>query len=181
MKNSKEVLLTDNLMREIADGKAGAFEQLCALTYKPLYNYIFSIVRKSELAEDLLHDTYLTLHRTIHTYTPKDKPMAWIFTIARNLCYNFLRGGNRFEPIEEADQMCASSGSQEEDCLNRQILKELMTRLSEKERTVILLNVVSGYKFREIASLLQEPLGTVLSSYRRGMNKLRDEDGRYRG
>lgn len=177
MKKNKEVLLTDNLMREVADGKAGAFEELCARTYKPLYNYIFSIVKKSEVAEDLLHDTYLVIEKSIHTYTPQQKPMAWLFTIARNLSYNSFRNDSRLDPMEDEKEATILVESHEEGCLNRLVLSELMTKLNEKEQSVILLNVVSGFKFREIASMMQEPLGTVLSCYRRGMKKLQDAIG----
>lgn len=177
MKKNKDVLLTDNLMRDVADGKDGAFEQLCTKTYKPLYNYILSIVRNSQAAEDLLHDTYLAVEKSIHSYMPRQKPMAWLFTIARNLCYNFFRDSNRFESLDGEEELVIPVNSHEEGCLDRQVLGEVLTKLNEKERAVILLNVVSGYKFREIAVMMQEPLGTVLSSYRRGVKKLQDAVG----
>ena len=177
MKKYEDIVVTDNLMKDVADGKDGAFDLLCSLTYKPLYSYIFSIVRNTQNAEDVLHDTYLAVGKSIHTYTPKAKPMAWLFTIARNLCYDSFRAHNCVLSTDDEQEVGELVDSHEEGCLNRWMLGELMTKLNEKERSVILLNVVSGYKFREIASILGEPLGTVLSCYRRGMKKMQEAMG----
>lgn len=174
MKNKeKSLLITDCLMLEIANGKEDAFCTLCNNTYKLVYNYIFSIVRNHTLAEDLLHNTYISVKAAISQYKPNNKPMAWIFTIARNNAYNYFNKCKKEVPIEVFDDK--STYYQEENIIDKFVLKKLLEKLTEKERTIILLNVVSGYKFREISNIIEIPLGTVLSCYNRGMKKLRKE------
>lgn len=174
MKNKgNDVLITDQLMLEIANGKEEAFSILCSKTYKTIYNYIFSIIRNHTIAEDLLHNTYISIKESIDKYKPNNKPMAWIFTIARNNTYNYYNKQNREIQIELADE--ESTSSQEENIINKFVLKKLLEKLNEKERSIILLNVVSGYKFKEISKITQIPLGTVLSCYNRGMKKLKRE------
>lgn len=173
MKNKNEVLLTDELMLEVANGEVGAFEKLCNKTYKIVYNYIFSIIRNHSVSEDLLHNTYINIKESINQYKPNKKPMAWIFTIARNNAYNYYNKQKQEVPIELVEE--TSIHSPEEKIVDRFVLKKLLEHLNEKERSVILLNVVSGYKFREISKITQIPLGTVLSCYNRGMKKLKME------
>lgn len=173
MEKENNILLTDQLMLEVANEKEEAFDTLCNRTYKVIYNYIFSIIRNHTIAEDLLHNTYISIKKYIKEYKPNDKPMAWIFTIARNNTYNYMRKQKSEIPIELVEE--TSIPSKEEEIIENFVLKKLLKGLNERERSIILLNVVSGYKFREISNIIQIPLGTVLSCYNRGMKKLKKE------
>lgn len=168
-----KILITDELMLEIVEEKEGAFAILCNNTYKVVYNYIFSIIRNHTIAEDLLHNTYISIKESIKKYKPNNKPMAWIFTIARNNVYNYCNKQKKEVPIELVEEKSVSS--QEENSINKFVLRKLLEKLNEKERSIILLNVVSGYKFKEISNMTKIPLGTVLSCYNRGMKKLKME------
>ena len=61
------------------------------------------------------------------------------------------------------------------DTEDRLLLKSLFAKLGEEERTIIVLHLVNGMKFREVAEILNRPLGTVLSVYNRGLKKLKKD------
>ena len=159
---SGAVLLSDDLMRRVAEKDEKAFEDLYLSTRPAVYCMILSIVKNPSVAEDLMQDTYLIVKKSVESYQPQQKPMAWLYTIARNLCYMELRS-KRYTLLEE---------EQESQALDRMVLEKAMQVLDEQGREIVLLHVVSGMKFREIASVLHQPLGSVLSKYNRSIKKL---------
>lgn len=169
---SGAVLLSDDLMRRVAEKDEKAFEDLYLSTRPAVYCMILSIVKNPSVAEDLMQDTYLIVKKSVESYQPQQKPMAWLYTIARNLCYMELRS-KRYTLLEE-EQLLAlpAKEEQESQALDRMVLEKAMQVLDEQGREIVLLHVVSGMKFREIASVLHQPLGSVLSKYNRSIKKL---------
>ncbi len=68
-----------------------AFHLFYQDTARPVYSFILSLTRNPEEAEDVMQDTYLTVWTKAGSYVPQGKPLAWVFTIARNLCYMRFR------------------------------------------------------------------------------------------
>ena len=62
----------------------------------------------------------------------------------------------------------------EQKIINDAFLSQLLKKLTEEEREIITLHIVSGLKHREIAKILQKPLSTVLSKYNRAIGKLKE-------
>ena len=78
-------------------------------------------------------------------------------------------------PAEDPETLFAPEIWPAADAEDRLVLEEAFRVLGDTERQVILLHAVTGLKHREIASLLDLPLGTVLTGYHRGIRKLRRE------
>ena len=102
--------------------------------------------------------------------------MAWIFTIARNLCYMKFREQKRQADLgldeldgEETGQVCLPL----ENLADAMVLQSALEILKEEERQIVLLHASAGLKHREIASSLHMPLATVLSKYNRAVKKLK--------
>jgi len=165
--------IDDDLIARIGADDQDAFDMLYENINQPLYAYILSLTQDAQNAEDVLQETYLKIRSAAHLYKAMGKPMAWIFTIARNLSMMQHRSAKRTAE-EEIDQLEHDPRfSMQFDREDHIFLKEILSQLNEKERSIILLHTVSGYKHREIARDLNMPLSTVLSNYSRGMNKLR--------
>jgi len=165
--------IDDDLIARIGADDQDAFDMLYENINQPLYAYILSLTQDAQNAEDVLQETYLKIRSAAHLYKAMGKPMAWIFTIARNLSMMQHRSAKRTAE-EEIDQLEHDPRfSMQFDREDHIFLKEILSQLNEKERSIILLHTVSGYKHREIARDLNVPLSTVLSNYSRGMNKLR--------
>jgi len=150
-----------------------AFKTLYDNINEPLFAFILSLTQNVQDAEDILQETYLKIRSAAHLYKPMGKPMAWIFTIARNLTRMHHRQAKRTDETEIDqldDNLRFSAQFDNEDQI---LLQQVLTQLNEKERTIILLHSISGYKHREIARDLDMPLSTVQSIYNRGLKKLK--------
>lgn len=166
--------ILDTLLEQIANGNSQALEHLYNKTQSAVYSFTLSILKNTHDAEDVLHDCFLNIWNNAETYRSNRKPMAWIMTIAKNLCYMKLRTYKRQADLPEEDWMPyleKQTGISTED---RMILTECMTALTEEERKIVVLHAVSGFKHREIAELLEMPLATVLSKYSRAIKKLQN-------
>ena len=165
--------LDESLITRIGQGDAAAFESLYVQTSNAVFAYAFSLLMNRENAEDVMQDTFLKVRAAAHLYRPMGKPMAWILTIARNLCMLRFRQMKRqaeFVPGQGADETGLSLIEERED---RMVLEAAMKVLSQEELSIIVLHSVSGMKHREISEAMQIPISTVLSRYQRGLRKLR--------
>lgn len=167
--------LNTALFRHIAAGDKEAFQFLYKETYKSVYVFLLSIVQNREDAEDLLQETYIRVRLHADQYEEQGKPLAWIFTIARNLALMRLRDLKRFCCQDVASLQVSVQFSGIEDAEDRMVLISAFQVLAEEERTIVLLHAASGFKHREIAQILDKPLATVLSKYRRAIKKLQHE------
>ena len=100
--------------------------------------------------------------------------MAWIMTIAKNLCYMRLRQQSKTDSLpEQWDNLIA--WNEEATTIDRVVLQQCMSRLTDEQRQIVVLHAVAGLKHRETASMLRIPLATALSLYRRALKKLKVE------
>lgn len=163
--------LEERLLPLVGQGDSEAFEVLYRSTEKAVYALALSILKNPHDAEDIVQETYLKVRAAAHLYVPQGKPLAWLFTITKNLCRDLLRGQSRTEaaPDGAEDDLRFSYVS---DPTDRLVLEAALKALGEEERQVVLLHAASGLKHREIARNLGLPLSTVLSRYSRALKKL---------
>ena len=167
-----EQRLDEGLLGRVGRGDLEAFEVLYRSTEKAVYALALSILKNPHDAEDIVQETYLKVRAAAHLYVPQGKPLAWLFTITKNLCRDLLRGQSRTEaaPDGAEDDLRFSYVS---DPTDRLVLEAALKTLGEDERQVVLLHAVSGLRHREIARDLGLPLSTVLSRYSRALKKLK--------
>lgn len=157
-----------------AAGDSSAFAELYERTGASVYSYSLSVLKNVHDAEDVLHDCFVNIYYAAAGYRTHGKPLAWILTIAKNLCFQKLRERKRgLEMPDEdwAELLSSVDGIPEED---RLLIREGLAMLSDDERQIVILHAVSGFKHREIASFMSKPLATVLSKYRRALAKLKE-------
>ena len=163
--------LDEKLILRMAEGDNNAFRDLYQQTSSAVYGFALSILRNRHDAENVMHDTYLWVHKSAASYRPMGKPMAWILTIVRNLCYTRLKSCDICEDISQyEDLLHAGEGEQTVD---RLILQTALDALPFEERQIVILHALTGMKHREIAELLDLPVGTVTSKYKRSLAKMR--------
>lgn len=163
----------EDLILQIANGNKNAVGDLYELIKTDVYAFALSKLKNKADAEDVLHDTFVNVYKYARKYTPKGKPMSWIITIELNLIKRRFQLQSRTAVFDESLENTVSSGDFENQRINSAFLNELLKSLSESEREIISLYVVSGFKHREIASILDKPLSTILSKYNRAIKKLK--------
>lgn len=167
--------LDEGLLLQIAEGDQEAFRKLYEETDRAIYGFILSIVRDPHDAEEVMQETYMKVWTSAPSYKAQGKPLAWMFTIARNLCYMRFREQKHKSDLGLDDLDGAEMGQlcpQIEDAADKLVLQAALKALKEEERQIVLLKNSSGLKHREIAEALGMPLATVLSKYNRAMKKL---------
>lgn len=169
----RQAKVDEALIERIGAGDMAALETLYLQSERAVYTYALSLVKRPEDAVDIVQDTYLKIRAAAHLYTPMGKPMAWIFTIARNLAMNLLRQNSVRGYADWADYDNHPDFSYLSDQTDRLVLESALNILADDERHVIMLYAISGMKHQEIAKNLGVPLSTALSRYHRALKKLR--------
>lgn len=172
---TSELIIDEKLFPEIADGNKQAFCTLYEECKGAVFAYAFSLLKNADKADDAVSDTFLKIRTSAHLYKPKGKPLAWIFTITKNICLMEFRKNKKLAETPIDDIRNLSALDKISDVEDRMVIKTALEILSEEECTIIFLHAVSGEKHREIADLLNLPLSTVISKYNRGIKKLRKE------
>ncbi len=167
--------LDESLFLRIAAGEKEAFCTLYETCSSSVFAYALSILRNRDDAEDAMQDTFIKIKSAAHLYKPQGKPMAWIFTITKNVCLMMIRKNAHVVHLPEEDAQPDLGLDQIENAVDRMTLEKSFTVLPEDTCQIIMLHAVSGMKHREIAELLNLPISTVLSKYNRGIKRLQTE------
>lgn len=172
-KEYKLIDIDEHLFARIGKGDSEALDELYHLTERSLYAFTVSLTRDHEMALEIMQETYLKILSAAHLYKPMGKPLAWIFTITKNLYYNEIKKSGRYDTQDPAELSNDKKFSYVTDADDRLVLDAVLEKLTEEEREIILLYAVSGMRHREIAESLNMKLSTLLSKYHRGLKKLR--------
>lgn len=163
----------ENYIFDIADGNKVALEELYSKTRTYVYGYALSMLSNVNDAEDVMQDTYVNIYKYASMYNPRNKPLAWILTITKNLCLNKLKKMKNKKEVDISEVEHKITKGKKNEHHDYVFVKTILEELTEEERKIVLLSSVDGLKYREIAHLLELNLSTVLSKYHRAMKKLR--------
>ena len=171
----EKTIVEDQLISQIANGDAKAFERLFCDTKKQVFSFVLSMVGNVSDAEDILQETYLKVYHFAGKYKPQGKAMSWIFKIAHNEVKMYFRkkGNHKTEDFDQLENVITFE--QVSGLEDRLVLESAFRYIKEKDRTILMLHLVSGFKHREIAELMNCPLSTVLSKYNRALKQLKNE------
>jgi|SRR5579859_412770 len=175
----------ESLTKRVAEGDAIALEKLYDRYGQPVYSLALRIVRDPETAEELTQEVFVRLWRYAATYdSSRGRFSGWLLGIAHNLSLNEVRrwqsrpqkaelptgdDERAYDPVDE------SADSAEAAWLNirREAIIDALKQLPEAQRRAIELAFFGGLTHLEIANLLGDPLGTIKSRIRIGMQRLK--------
>ena len=165
----------DKCIARIARGDSEAMRELYDRAAAAVYGLALSILKNQADAEDVLQDCFLKIYGAAPSYKSQGKPMAWIFTITRNLSMQCLREKSKTADIPQEDWEEYIGSNENVTSEDRIVLTELLETLSDDERQIVVMHAVSGMKHKEIAGIMEMPLSTVLSKYKRSLEKLKNK------
>ncbi len=165
------------LIKAVAAGDKRAFEAL----YRSYSPYLFAIalrlLHRRGWAEDVLHDSFLTLWQRADTFDPtQSAPKTWLTNIVRHRAIDYLRlHDNRVMELDDEDDSTADESENESPPTTTESRRLLtcMESLPAEQRQSIVLAYHHGLSHSEIALHLQQPAGTVKSWIRRALLHLK--------
>jgi RNA polymerase sigma-70 factor, ECF subfamily len=173
-----------------------------AMEYMPsLYSAALRMTRSSADAEDLVQETYLKAYRAYDRFQEGTNLKAWLYKILTNTFINTYRAKQRRPQLSDVDDIedlylfrrlggaegaMAGRSAEDEviDLFTDTEVKEALESLPDTFRMAVLLADVEGFSYKEIAEIMDVPVGTVMSRLHRGRKALQKalmEFGRERG
>lgn len=156
-------------------GSLEAFQEIYAQLAAGVHRYLSHLASGSEIADDLLQETFLQMHRSRAAYNPAYAVRAWVFGLARNVFLMNRRAARRwarvhesredlpeFAVLPEADRL----GSQDE-------VRRCLANLGPDQAEALLLHHEWGFSFEEIAGMLGISAAAARARASRGMADLR--------
>jgi RNA polymerase sigma-70 factor (ECF subfamily) len=181
------------MMAVMAD-QADFIEQ--AMEYMPsLYSAAMRMTRNPADAEDLVQETYLKAYRAFGSFQEGTNLKAWLYRILTNSYINIYRAKMRSPEIDDLedvedfylyhrlkqDQTVFGKSAEDEalDLFTDDEVKEALESLPENFRIPVILADVEGFSYKEIADIMETPVGTIMSRLHRGRKALQKALSQY--
>lgn len=170
----------ERLLADFLAGDEVAFGRLVEKHSEELYRFVARFVRSTAVAEDVVQETFVQVFQSAGSFDSAKRFRPWLFTIAANKARDQLRSrvrrrevpltstssGGEDSEVSYLDFLAddlAEPGSAMEDEESRQRVREIITRMPDNLREVLVLGYYQHFAYKEIAEILSIPLGTVKS------------------
>jgi RNA polymerase sigma-70 factor (ECF subfamily) len=170
----------EQLLADYLAGDPNAFRVLVERHSRELYDFVFRFTRSSAAAEDVVQEAFLQVHLSGDSFDPSRRFRPWLFTIAANKSRDWLRsrsrqkevaldatidgtddGGQRFlDLLADETALPADTMAQDEQ---RRAVRRVVDRMPPNLCEVLVLAYYHRFAYKEIADILDIPLGTVKS------------------
>jgi RNA polymerase sigma-70 factor (ECF subfamily) len=178
------------LVRRCISGDAAAWEEIVQRYHRRIYNICYRFAGSGDDAQDLTQEVFIKMYRTLNSYdVDRGAFMTWVTTVTRNLLVDHFRKTKQERLTDSLDT--TSSGHEDAMPLSEQIpdrgpsphsrvqsreakesVHEALQKLSPELREAVILRDLQDMDYREIATVLKVPEGTVKSRINRGRAEL---------
>lgn len=170
------------LLSHCSHGDQRAFEELYRKSSSRLYAICLGMLRREDLAEDVLQDAFINIWRRAGSYDPsKGAALTWMTSIVRNRALDLLRSAHvqagqlsdEFQDEDFASQARSPSAAADTDA-SAEAVARCLQQLKAPQRRCIMMAFYYGHTHDELSTLTGTPLGTVKAWIRRGLERLRE-------
>jgi len=162
--------MKNNLDRHIQrylDGDSYEFDYIYEETKKYVYLSIYTYVKNQMVIDDLMQDTYMKAIDNLKSYKLGTNFCAWISMIARNTAINYYNKNKRIDLVEEY-----IAG---ENPNNDSLVSYALGILTGLEKDIFIYHIVLNMKFDDISKIVDKPLGTVYSIYKKAIKNIKNK------
>ena len=175
------------LIRRVLAGDETAFAELVNKYQKPVHSLAWRKIGDFHIAEDITQDTFLKVYQRLHTLKDPNQFSGWLYVITANLCATWLRKKRiQTQPLEDTEttmiqedaysRHVAEERSKTTVEAQREVVKRLLAKLKESERTVMTLHYLGEMTVGEISRFLGVSASTIKSRLRRARHRLQEEE-----
>lgn len=156
MKKNEEL----NIINKILDGDKKAFRVLLEAYDKRVYGFIYNIIRDFYISQDLTQETFIKVYKNIHKYDKTKEFSTWIYTIAKNECFKYLRKVKKVNLVEINDNILINIFNKLtpevllEKKEDNKVMLKIIDELPKKYREVIILKYFKDLSYKEISEHL---------------------------
>jgi RNA polymerase sigma factor (sigma-70 family) len=163
-------------------GTDAVFEQLFRDYRQPILNYVYRLVGDSAMAEELTQHAFVKAYRALPRLPAEANQRAWLYRIATNACYDYLRRRRLVQwlPLLERDSSSQIQKGPENGASQRDAVQRTLALLPPNYRAVLILYSVDGYSTVEISEMLGISQGAVKTRLCRARDKFRQAYGEER-
>lgn len=161
----------NNLMILVQNGDEDAFANLFESLKKGVFSFLYTYVQNYHTAEDLVQETFIKVKYKAYLYQKGTNVSAWILQIAKHTALDYLRKEKKNQTVEIDENIIGKDSGVDHKLDLHKILNSC---LKDEERQIVLLHLVYGYKNKEIAKILDIPMGTILWKYNIALKKLKE-------
>ena len=175
------------LIHRILNGDDNAFETLVKKYQKSVHALVWRKIGDFHIAEEITQDTFLKAYQRLATLKKPQRFLSWLYVIAANNCSTYLRKKRlRMQSLEETStsqlEKATYSGYVVEENertaveAQREVVKKLLAKLQESERTVLTLHYFGDMSAADIGAFLGVSVNTIKSRLRRAQQRLKKEE-----
>lgn len=159
----------------LASGREDALDLLWESYAGELFSYAQSLLRSKQDAEDALHGLFAKAVKRRLSLAKAAKLRPYLFGMLRNEAMDIIAGREREIPSSESLELLAGPAEEgREPERGKEEIEKALGELPEEQRSVVVLKIFEGMKFKEIAEALAIPLDTAASRFRYALKKLKD-------
>lgn len=144
------------------------FDNIYEEYFDRVYYKVLSVVKNDDDAEDICQETFISVYKNLSKFREESNIYTWIYRIAINKTYDFFK--KRKVEFEINDDILSLPEDVNFD--TKVILQEKLKLISEKEREIVILKDIYGYKLKEIAEIKNMNLSTVKSVYYKALKDM---------
>lgn len=160
------------LASRLADDEGSAWAELYDMTIDAMFAYVTVVVGNRETAADVVQEAFLRLHRSRDRLRGVEDLNAFVFTVVRNEANRSLARNRKHASNGELAEPPIDEFSHSHDD-DLELIHHALTMLSVDERELIQMKIFGQMTFSQIAAVLELPIGTCTSRYRRSLEKMR--------
>ena len=144
------------------------FDNIYEEYFDRVYYKVLSVVKNDDDAEDICQETFISVYKNLSKFREESNIYTWIYRIAINKTYDFFK--KRKLEFEINDDVLSLPEDVNFD--TKVILEEKLRLISEKEKEIVVLKDIYGYKLKEIAEIKNMNLSTVKSVYYKALKDM---------
>jgi len=159
--------------------KRSRFEELCLPHLDAAYNLAYSLVGRDHDAQDIVQEAYIRALKGFKGLRG-DNARHWLMMIVRNTAYTWLKmhaNERNIFPFDPAIHATTTSKSRSESSWEERV-QQLQEALPIEFREILVLRDIEGWSYKQLASALHMPSGTIMSRLSRARQRLRQEVAR---
>ena len=173
------------LVRRVQAGDESAFKDVVDRFQSKVFSIIYGILRNRNDAEDIAQQVFAKIYFSIHSFDFRSTLLTWIYKITVNECYDYLRkkkvrklvyesdfSEDDARKMESSDMAVDRAPAADDSLAKRDFVSKLLSKVSEEDRSLILLKEVEGHSVEELAQMTGMNENTIKVKLFRARQKL---------